>query len=430
MGMGLSDRSITIVVDLPTLLSFVIFVGTSCLYLTRQDASDTPTQTSSVSSEDEDVADDTSREEDGARYVRRRLQNRLSFSFTTAEDERDTPANVAGYDFLPRNSNWQHFEPACSSLYPSVSGPDSRPRPALSVHTSLAGEAWSTTKDENFTDEEEFSLTSADHFVWTKATYSPKKKKRALRSPALRSGDTTSTPQSEDVVGTERGLRPPPPVSRPHRSVSMPLSNRKDSHAARVRASYNARIMPNKVVLLRHGQSLGNIDETIYSRTPDNAIPLTKLGWEQAHAAGRRLKYTVLPQNCNIHFIVSPYVRTVETFHGILSAWCDPKSLDHITDRQERIKAWYSRLLDMGITWAEDPRIREQVRGALCDARLLLLSNFAYTLSLCSLRISETSNNHSKYFSQKETGLNLEHFISVSPMVKVPQMSMIEYLHF
>jgi broad specificity phosphatase PhoE len=121
--------------------------------------------------------------------------------------------------------------------------------------------------------------------------------------------------------------------------------------------------MPNKVVMLRHGQSKGNINEELYSTTPDNAMPLTKLGWEQARWQGKVLKEQVLRSGESVHFIVSPYVRTVETFHGVVSAWCDPCEFSHIVDRDKRLKAWYGRLLELGLTWHEDPRIREQDFG-------------------------------------------------------------------
>jgi len=122
-------------------------------------------------------------------------------------------------------------------------------------------------------------------------------------------------------------------------------------HSAR--AQYNAKIMPNKVVMIRHGQSMGNIDETLYSTTPDNAMPLTKLGWEQARKAGKHLKDSVLAPLESVHFIVSPYARTVETFHGIVSAWCDPDAPEFasIPNREMRLQAWYGRLLEMGLTW-------------------------------------------------------------------------------
>ena len=97
-------------------------------------------------------------------------------------------------------------------------------------------------------------------------------------------------------------------------------------------------------------------------------MPLTKLGWEQARHAGKVLKEKVLTENNqSVHFIVSPYVRTVETFHGLVSAWCDPSEFNHIKDRQKRVKAWYSRLHQLGISWNEDSRIREQDFGNYQD---------------------------------------------------------------
>jgi broad specificity phosphatase PhoE len=110
---------------------------------------------------------------------------------------------------------------------------------------------------------------------------------------------------------------------------------------------------------------MGNINENLYSTTPNNAMPLTKLGWQQARKARQLLDNHVLAKNDSVHFIVSPYSRTVETFHGIVSAWCDPDSPEFAStpDRAMRLKAWYGKLLAMGLTWHEDPRIREQDFG-------------------------------------------------------------------
>ena len=44
------------------------------------------------------------------------------------------------------------------------------------------------------------------------------------------------------------------------------------------------------VLILRHGECLGNVDESAYTRIPDHALPLTARGEAQATAAGPRIK--------------------------------------------------------------------------------------------------------------------------------------------
>lgn len=67
-----------------------------------------------------------------------------------------------------------------------------------------------------------------------------------------------------------------------------------------------------QIILLRHAQSLGNVDELAYTRIPDHALPLTSLGEEQAHAAGPLVRTLLGPNPVAVY--VSPYVRTVRTF--------------------------------------------------------------------------------------------------------------------
>ncbi len=64
--------------------------------------------------------------------------------------------------------------------------------------------------------------------------------------------------------------------------------------------------MPKKVIMVLHGQSMGNINELLYSTTPDNAMPSTDLGWKQARTAGKILKVKMLASGETVHFIVSP----------------------------------------------------------------------------------------------------------------------------
>ena len=139
------------------------------------------------------------------------------------------------------------------------------------------------------------------------------------------------------------------------------------SRFAEWRSTYNSKIMPNRLIMVRHGQSEGNVNESIYTEQPDNTIPLTNLGWDQAKMAGQALRKQMLSKDeerSTVHFIVSPYVRTMETFHGLASAWCDPDvEFGHIKDQHKRKIMWYNRLAEKGITWHEDPRIREQDFG-------------------------------------------------------------------
>jgi broad specificity phosphatase PhoE len=94
-----------------------------------------------------------------------------------------------------------------------------------------------------------------------------------------------------------------------------------------------------KVILLRHGECLGNVDESAYTRIPDHALPLTARGEEQAVAAGPRIKGLVGDGRLGVY--VSPYRRTLRTL----------------------------ALLGLDPAWTvQEPRLREQDWGNLQDA--------------------------------------------------------------
>jgi broad specificity phosphatase PhoE len=66
-----------------------------------------------------------------------------------------------------------------------------------------------------------------------------------------------------------------------------------------------------RIILLRHAESLGNVDELAYTRTPDHALPLTPRGESQATAAGPVVR-ELLPGPAAAY--VSPYLRAQRTF--------------------------------------------------------------------------------------------------------------------
>ncbi len=87
------------------------------------------------------------------------------------------------------------------------------------------------------------------------------------------------------------------------------------------------------MILLRHAESLGNVDELAYTRIPDHALPLTEKGRQEALAVAPEIVRLLGGARPAVY--VSPYSRTRETL----------RLLD--------IRASYERLVP-------EPRLREQ----------------------------------------------------------------------
>ena len=104
--------------------------------------------------------------------------------------------------------------------------------------------------------------------------------------------------------------------------------------------------LPKQILLLRHGRSLGNEDETLFSRLPDWKIPLSDEGKLQARRAGATIQRIV--GDAPIMFYVSPYRRTKQTYDELQH---------HVTS-------------DVLFT-REEPRLREQDFGNFQDTELI-----------------------------------------------------------
>eukprot|EP00760_Papus_ankaliazontas_P030620 PhM_4_TR4937/c0_g1_i1/m.79808 len=102
-------------------------------------------------------------------------------------------------------------------------------------------------------------------------------------------------------------------------------------------------LSPHRIILVRHGESKANVDDTYYTHMPDWAIPLTETGRLQAAHAGHRIKQLVKDQPVVLHY--SPYRRAAET------AECVVGQLSH----------------DQILVDAEDTRLREQDVGNFQD---------------------------------------------------------------
>lgn len=62
---------------------------------------------------------------------------------------------------------------------------------------------------------------------------------------------------------------------------------------------------PKRIILIRHGESVANVDKYIFGRVPDYTIELTEIGRQQTLDAGLRLKGLVGDES--LYFYISPF---------------------------------------------------------------------------------------------------------------------------
>jgi broad specificity phosphatase PhoE len=65
---------------------------------------------------------------------------------------------------------------------------------------------------------------------------------------------------------------------------------------------------PDRIFLVRHAQSEGNVSKEAYASTPDYALELTEEGHKQATTLGKELVQLIGP-NHPVQFYVSPFWR-------------------------------------------------------------------------------------------------------------------------
>lgn len=110
-----------------------------------------------------------------------------------------------------------------------------------------------------------------------------------------------------------------------------------------------------EIYLIRHGQSQGNADKTIYKTTPDYALRLTEKGRGQAINRGVNIGKDILYPGEPVYFYCSPFYRTRDTLNGIIEGIVS--NLDGHT--KSNVYYHYKRSV------YEDSRLREQEWGQL-----------------------------------------------------------------
>ena len=102
-------------------------------------------------------------------------------------------------------------------------------------------------------------------------------------------------------------------------SAAAAVENHKSPYHYHNRGSHN-RKFPKRIILIRHGQSLGNVDETAYCSIPDWKIPLTSDGQQQSVEVGKSILSIIGSNEVPIFYYCSPYLRTKQTLSNILKA--------------------------------------------------------------------------------------------------------------
>ncbi|MCU0449463.1 MAG: histidine phosphatase family protein [Bernardetiaceae bacterium] len=97
---------------------------------------------------------------------------------------------------------------------------------------------------------------------------------------------------------------------------------------------------PHRIILIRHGESEGNVSKAVYGQKPDYVLELTETGRQQARQVGQQLAGLLGGETA--FFYVSPLWRTRSTFELVAG-----------------------QLAPDQFRWLEEPRIREQEWGHL-----------------------------------------------------------------
>jgi hypothetical protein len=116
--------------------------------------------------------------------------------------------------------------------------------------------------------------------------------------------------------------------SRESVKLSNGLATFPEKNALRSSAAKVPPPRPRRIILVRHGQSEGNVDESVYTRVADPKIGLTEKGLAEALECGREIKELIEQDKAGdwkVYFYVSPYRRTLETLKSLARAFERPR---------------------------------------------------------------------------------------------------------
>lgn len=103
---------------------------------------------------------------------------------------------------------------------------------------------------------------------------------------------------------------------------------------------------PSRIVLIRHGQSMGNVNREVYLNTPDYAVQLTDEGKQQAITAGQEIA-SIIGKESSVQWYVSPYWRARQTYYYLKKAFFGANHR-YYEDARLREQEWTGQLPQQG----------------------------------------------------------------------------------
>jgi len=136
-------------------------------------------------------------------------------------------------------------------------------------------------------------------------------------------------------------------------------------------------VKPSRIVLIRHGQSHGNVNREVHATVPDWKIELTAKGFEQATKAGHNLVHETGVTPIGVY--TSPYRRTMQTWDEIALAFAIRRKPIAFVKEDLRL-----REQEWGALRAFEPRKWEEIEAER-DAYGTLFYRFLHGESGCDV---------------------------------------------
>jgi len=122
---------------------------------------------------------------------------------------------------------------------------------------------------------------------------------------------------------------------------------------------------PIRIILVRHGESLGNVDKSVYNEMPDWAVPLTDKGKEQAATVADKILALMQKEDLKDKMAVQhdpmPLGAWVYSSEWVRAVQTAAPFVEKATSLY--LKPSFSDCYKTSIGYREDPRLREQEWG-------------------------------------------------------------------